>query len=166
MLIFSSVILLVFLYLGYNSYKTHKDLLQRYSAIKSKLRFELNHTKTLSSNKLKKSYYEMKIRGKYLNQTPISLLISIKPLVLMLKPAGMKWKNSGGKIYLELFFIKHFTTLMAMYKFENSFNHALGAIKSSDKLTSKFLPDYTTMTFKAVVILKQPSKIIRSRRKI
>ncbi len=166
MLIFSSVILLAFLYLGYNSYKTHKNLLQRYSTIKSKLEFELNHTKTLSSSKLKKSYYEMKIRDKYLNQTPISLLTNIKPLVLMLKPAGMKWRNSGGKIHLELFFIKHFTTLMAMYKFENSFNHALEAIKSGDKLTSKFLPDYTTMTFKAVVILKQPSKIIRSRRKI
>lgn len=154
LLLFSGVVLAVFLYLGYNTYQTHTNLLQRYYDIKSKLTFELSHTKTLPPDQLKISYDEMKAIEKYSNHTPVAALVKIKPLLEIFKPSAMKWKEQNGNVYLELFFIKHFTTLEAMYEFENSFDNALKKIKGNDGPTVKFLPNYATFTFKAIVVSK------------
>ncbi len=155
----SFICLLMGAYLFLDSYEKYNDKIERYENIKDRLVKTIKKVKTLSTHSLKNYNLFLDIRDKYATQNPFDFLITLKPLIQIIKPKNFSYTKYPSAIF-RIEFQKKFYTLNDLYEFEKSFFKKFKEIDKKGLFEYKNITDYGKLIF-AVKI----STLIRKRKK-
>ncbi|MBT5934274.1 hypothetical protein [Sulfurimonas sp.] len=167
----SIIFVLISFFYTYEKYSSYADSLQNYEIIKDKLNKTANKTHTYSIEELHSSLKYIQIVEQYLKYHPLDLILTLKPLIELLKPQELQWQYLDKSLELNVKFKHSFRSLKDLYRFEKLFFNKFEDINSTFSSTYKNNTDYSKMNFDTTLTIESSKKernkteILRKRRR-